>query len=563
MHRYSILTLALGLLFTRFALAQQANRQEQLRPGDKQEPFAVRTFKRADNAELTYSWLAPAELKAGEKYPLVLCLHGAGGGTTAAAVLAKDDMRKGYPCFILAPKAGENAGWASTPAFGRKQRARESLPLAVEAIRSLLKSEAIDPDRIYVTGQSMGGVGSWGAIARYPELFAAAAPVCGAWDVNDAAKMIAVPIWAFHGESDTTVPTRFSRELTAAVTKAGGQAKYTEYKGVGHGSWGPAYADAELWKWMFAQRKGKLDEEDEDEEKSTETSFRFVPDAEGISILEGDAKVLRYQRATKSQEGKYPRANCVHPLYDLAGNELTEDFPADHLHHRGIFWAWHQVKIGDMQISDNWAVKDALWDVTDVETRAEADHATLVATVHWKSPKWLDAQGEPKPFVREETTIRAQRANLDNRAIDFEIRLLALEPNLSIGGSQDEKGYGGFSPRVRLPKDIEFLGEKGPVEPQLGAVEAGPWVDITGTYGADKPSGLAVLCHPSLPVFPPPWVLRRKGSMQNAVYPGAKPVPLSNEKLLTLRYRLVVHTGRATIDQVNGWQKEYAAVKVP
>jgi predicted peptidase len=101
----------------------------------------------------------------------------------------------------------------------------------------------------------MGGVGSWGAAARYPELFAAAVPVCGAWDVDDAPKMISVPIWAFHGDQDTAVPVQFSRDLTAAVQKAGGIAKYTEYPGVGHGSWERAYADPELWAWLFEQRK--------------------------------------------------------------------------------------------------------------------------------------------------------------------------------------------------------------------------------------------------------------------------------------------------------------------
>jgi len=73
--------------------------------------------------------------------------------------------------------------------------------------------------------------------------------------VEDAAKMIQVPIWAFHGAEDGTVPVKFSRELTAALTKAGGTAKYTEYEGVGHGSWDKAYADAPMWKWLFEQRK--------------------------------------------------------------------------------------------------------------------------------------------------------------------------------------------------------------------------------------------------------------------------------------------------------------------
>lgn len=216
--------------------------------------FEERKFKGADGQEIRYRWLAPATIETGKQYPLVVCLHGAGGNSVAPAVLAGDELRKKYPCFILYPdSAGE--GWAKFAELGRLKDRKELLPLVVEAIRSLEKSEVIDSARIYVTGQSMGGVGSWGAAARYPELFAAAVPVCGAWDTADAEKMKNVPIWAFHGADDGTVPVKYSRELTAAVTKAGGTAKYTEYPGVGHGSWGPAYAEADMWEWLFAQRK--------------------------------------------------------------------------------------------------------------------------------------------------------------------------------------------------------------------------------------------------------------------------------------------------------------------
>lgn len=218
-----------------------------------QGSFEERAYKGADGAEIRYRWMPPAAIEEGKKYPLVLCLHGVGGNSVAPAVLADDAMRKKYPCFILYPDA-DGEGWASTPGLARLKDRKEMLPLVVEAVRSLATTEAIDPARIYVTGQSMGGVGSWGAAARYSDLFAAAVPVCGAWDVNDAKKMT-IPIWAFHGDQDATVPVKFSRELTEAVTKAGGTAKYTEFAGVGHGSWGPAYAEADLWKWVFEQRK--------------------------------------------------------------------------------------------------------------------------------------------------------------------------------------------------------------------------------------------------------------------------------------------------------------------
>jgi predicted peptidase len=116
---------------------------------------------------------------------------------------------------------------------------------------------AIDPTRVYVTGQSMGGVGTWGIIAKHADRFAAAVPVCGIWSPEDAPKMNGVAIWAFHGDKDPTVPVAGSRDMIAALKKATvkPESRYTELAGVGHGSWGPAYATPELWDWLFAQRR--------------------------------------------------------------------------------------------------------------------------------------------------------------------------------------------------------------------------------------------------------------------------------------------------------------------
>lgn len=224
------------------------------RPGGVGPSFEIRTFDASGNVTLRYGWLKPETIESGKKYPLVLCLHGRGGNTAAPAVLAETAVRRKYPCFVMAPECNQPAWWAGAKLLGRGDH-EERLPAVIEAVRSLLKSEAVDPERVYVTGQSMGGVGSWAAAARHPELFAAAVPVCGGWDVADAPKMTSVPIWAFHGELDGAVPVKFSRELTAAVIKAGGTAKYTEYPGVGHGSWAQTYDNDEMWAWMFTQRK--------------------------------------------------------------------------------------------------------------------------------------------------------------------------------------------------------------------------------------------------------------------------------------------------------------------
>jgi predicted peptidase len=163
-------------------------------------------------------------------------------------------MRADYPTFVMVGEAEAPFDWAATGVFAEKKRP-EKLPVLLETVHALLSTEAIDPARIYITGQSLGGIGSWGAIARDPALFAAAVPVCGAWSVDDAPKMAAVPVWAFHGADDRTVPVHFSRDLTAAITKAGGAAKYTEYPGVGHNSWLRAYEEPEMWAWLFAQHK--------------------------------------------------------------------------------------------------------------------------------------------------------------------------------------------------------------------------------------------------------------------------------------------------------------------
>lgn len=103
----------------------------------------------------------------------------------------------------------------------------------------------------------MGGFGTWDAIQRKPDLFAAAVPICGGGDISKARRLTQLPIWAFHGAEDNLVNPKWSREMVDAVKKAGGDPIYTEYPGVGHHSWVHAYADPELFQWLFKQKKEK------------------------------------------------------------------------------------------------------------------------------------------------------------------------------------------------------------------------------------------------------------------------------------------------------------------
>jgi predicted peptidase len=179
-------------------------------------------------------------------------LHGAGGrgnqkwvGNCAAnKELSQPAMRQKYPCYIIAPTVGRNERWSGAP-----------LTALMELIKSSLKKHPINPARIYVTGQSMGGAGTYSAILKEPHLFAAAVPVCGRGQPDLAKKIVHLPIWIFHGEKDSVVPTRHSQEMVEALKKAGGKPIYTEYPNVRHNSWTPAYAEEKLWTWLFAQKR--------------------------------------------------------------------------------------------------------------------------------------------------------------------------------------------------------------------------------------------------------------------------------------------------------------------
>jgi hypothetical protein len=300
-------------------------------------------------------------------------------------------------------------------------------------------------------------------------------------------------------------------------------------------------------------------------EAAAQNPIKIFETDQGFSIAEGGKQILFYQRQHKSLDGKYTRANYIHPLYGLDGEILTEDFPADHPHHRGIFWAWHQVWLGDKKFGDSWAKQDFFWDVYDVDVLTiDSQSRALKLHVYWKSPLLTDADGKQQPFVKETTAIRVHRAEGDIRKIDFQIELLALKDNMRFGGSEDAKGYGGFTTRILLPDGLAFTGTNGPVEPTNLSVEAGPWLDFSGNLGGHgKTSGLAILCHKSSPGYPQRWILRRKGSAQNPVYPGREPVPLSREKPLFLRYRLIIHRGDVHDVNLDKLQAEYNEIPDP
>jgi len=262
---------------------------------------------------------------------------------------------------------------------------------------------------------------------------------------------------------------------------------------------------------------------------------------DGILLTEGNKKIAFYKKEAAAMNLDKGRSNYFHPVYLPDGTVITEDAPADHIHHRGIFWAWHQILIDGKPVGDQWELKDFVHDVKSVEfLRLEEGVATLKTIVNWSSP--LYEHGE-KPFVQERAQVNFYEQRKNYRIIQFEIELKALVENVTLGGSDDVKGYGGFSVRAKLPADVGFSSNEGVVLPQNEAVEAGNYINVSGAMAQNSGPGGVLIYSANEFDTANDWILRSQNSMQNAVWPGRHPVALSESEPTVLRYAVVLYTG--------------------
>jgi predicted peptidase len=236
-----------------------------------QDSYQSKIYANADGQKLPYRLLTPEKIEPGKRYPLVLLLHGIGerGADNdkqllwGAGEFVKPENRRKYPCFVVVPQCPLTALWVPgelkdllAPKFALSKKPSEPMALVLKLIGKLVaKDLPVDKSRVYVTGLSMGGFGTWDLIERRPNFFAAAIPICARGDLAQAAKLKNLPIWAFHGDADPIVPVKFTKEMVAAIRKAGGSPKMTIYPGVGHNSWSATYADPAVLAWLFAQKK--------------------------------------------------------------------------------------------------------------------------------------------------------------------------------------------------------------------------------------------------------------------------------------------------------------------
>lgn len=200
--------------------------------------------------DLPYLLHLPEGVEARRDWPLIVFLHGSGErGADVDLVRTQGLPRRldeglALPAVVVSPQCPAGQVWA------------QQYPAVMALVDALHERVGIDPDRVVLTGLSLGGAGVVHLAATHPERFAALAPICGPWTwYYVTADMARLPLWAFHGEDDAVVSVEDSRKLVAAVRALGGDARLTTYPGVGHDAWTPAYADEALVAWMLEQRR--------------------------------------------------------------------------------------------------------------------------------------------------------------------------------------------------------------------------------------------------------------------------------------------------------------------
>ncbi|MCX6225501.1 MAG: prolyl oligopeptidase family serine peptidase [Bacteroidia bacterium] len=230
--------------------------------------FSINKFINNQGDTLNYRLLNP-DYNTLRKYPLVIFLHGSGerGNDNEAQLkwgvmnFATDQAMTMHPALVVAPQCPEKQGWSNFTNSEKPEEVRlrntpsKPMELVIQLIHKLSKELPVDTTRIYITGLSMGGFGTFDAIERYPHLFAAAVPVCGGGDVSKAATIMHIPIWILHGSEDAAVNPQFSIYMVKALTEAGAHPGFTLYPEVGHFSWLAAYSDPLMIEWMFRQHK--------------------------------------------------------------------------------------------------------------------------------------------------------------------------------------------------------------------------------------------------------------------------------------------------------------------
>ena len=222
-----------------------------------------------ENDTLNYRILKPLNYNPNKQYPVHLFLHGSGERgndnssqlTHGGKLFLKKENREKYNSWVIFPQCSENDRWPSLSSdqwnnsFDNKvSKPNKSLGLVIRLMDEFIEKTQVDKHRIYVSGLSMGGMGTFEILFRRPNMFAAATPICGN-GIPQLAKLYAnkVPVWIFHGSDDNVVSPKYSLAMAKAIIEAGGSPKMTLYENTGHGSWNNAFAEKDFLKWIHSK----------------------------------------------------------------------------------------------------------------------------------------------------------------------------------------------------------------------------------------------------------------------------------------------------------------------
>ncbi len=213
--------------------------------------FVDAKYKNADGSESPYVVFVPHSYAPETQLPVILFLHGSGetkGGSKMPIAVglapAIKKLEKTFGFITVIPQS-EKRTWSATSDDGKR---------ALAILDEVVKKYNGDSKRVYLTGLSMGGYGTWSLAVAHPDRWAAIVPICGGGDPSKAETIKDIPTWVFHGDADTAVKVEKSRDMIAAIKKAGGKPNYTEYLDVPHNSWDKAYATKELYTWLLEQK---------------------------------------------------------------------------------------------------------------------------------------------------------------------------------------------------------------------------------------------------------------------------------------------------------------------
>ncbi len=298
------------------------------------------------------------------------------------------------------------------------------------------------------------------------------------------------------------------------------------------------------------------------------TAFRVENDGGALHVYEDGTPVIAYRYAQVNPpagvDARYRRAGYFHPLYDLQGNIISEDFPDDHHHHRGIFWAWPESTLGDRKLN--------VWALDSVRPRAvntQVKECTPERVVLELDNRWSYDDAPAVAVMREKVIVTIHRRRAMQRAMDFELTFTnTSQETITLRGSTAKisnddltpKGYGGFCFRPRAEhKPFTFTGKDGVVPDDVLELDS-PWVDIAFFPKHDgRLAGVTIVQNPGNPGYPGHgWILRHYAFL-GASWPHREPWPLAPGESVTLRYRLIVHQGNAETAGVSEACKVYAA----